>query len=145
MLKKIRTEQARIGMHIHKLEGAWLNHPFWKVRFVLSDPQDLRRLQDSGVPYVWIDDALGLDVATPEAPEAPPPPDKAPAPPLRTAAAPSPAAPATRDLADELGQAAAICREGRAAVTKMFGEARLGLALDAEHCLPLVNDIADSV
>ena len=62
MLKKIPVSQARVGMHLHKLEGAWLNHPFWKTKFTITDPEDLRKLQSSGVPFLWIDDVLGLDV-----------------------------------------------------------------------------------
>ena len=73
MLKKITVDHVRIGMHIHKLEGAWLSHPFWKTRFVLDDPADLQRLRDSGVPAVWIDPALGVDVAVPDAEVVPPP------------------------------------------------------------------------
>ncbi|HEY2979503.1 MAG TPA: HD-GYP domain-containing protein, partial [Burkholderiaceae bacterium] len=38
-----------------------------------------------------------------------------------------------------------LCKRAHDAVTAMFGEARLGRAIDAEHCLPLVNDITESV
>jgi putative nucleotidyltransferase with HDIG domain len=141
MLKKISVDQVRIGMHIHKLEGAWLDHPFWKTRFVLDDAQDLARLRASAVPAVWIDDALGLDVAAPDA-------DEPPAPAVAAAPASPPTAgppPAPSDLRDELEQAAAICKKGRGAVMRMFAEARLGKAVDAEQCLPLVGEIADSV
>lgn len=147
MLKKIPVSQARVGMHLHKLEGAWLNHPFWKTKFTITDPEDLRKLLSSGVPFLWIDDALGLDVPPPDAdlpvpvrvvPVAPPP-----AP--RPAAAPSPPPPPTRSMGEELNQAAAICKRGRGAVLKMFGEARMGQAVDTEHCLPLVEEISDSV
>jgi HD-GYP domain-containing protein (c-di-GMP phosphodiesterase class II) len=145
MLKKIPTDQVRIGMHIHKLEGAWLDHPFWKTRFVLDDVQDLVRLRASAVPAVWIDDALGLDVAAPDAddpPAAPPASAITAVPPPRPPAEPLPAA---RDLRAELDHAAAICKKGRGAVMRMFAEARMGQAVDAEQCLPLVGEIADSV
>ena len=146
MLKKIPVSQARVGMHLHKLEGAWLNHPFWKTKFTITDPEDLRRLQSSGVPFLWIDDALGLDVLTPEDDTAVSAVSAAPA----VAAAPAPAVraaerPATRAMGEELHQAAAICKKGRGAVLKMFTEARLGQAVDTEHCLPLVEEISDSV
>jgi putative nucleotidyltransferase with HDIG domain len=140
MLKKIPVADARVGMYLHKLEGAWLDHPFWKTQFVLSDPEDLRRLKESDVGHVWIDDALGLDVAA--AAEAAPV-TVASLSPVAPAAAPVPAGP--RSLQDELHQAAAICKKGRGAVLKMFAEARLGKALDTEHCLPLVQDISESV
>lgn len=108
MLKKIPTNQVRVGMHLHKLEGAWLNHPFWKSRFVLTDPEDLRRLHGSGVPSVWIDDALGLDVA--DADPAPAALSASAAPPLPPAAAAAepvvrPVPHATSSLHDELDRA----------------------------------------
>jgi len=31
MLKKIPTRQLRLGMHLHALEGAWIDHPFWRL------------------------------------------------------------------------------------------------------------------
>jgi hypothetical protein len=76
MLKKIPTHQLRMGMHLHKLEGAWLQHPFWKTRFVIDSSDDLRRLHECGVAECWIDTGLGLDVAAPasDAPAPPPPP-----------------------------------------------------------------------
>jgi len=155
MLKKIQVSQVRLGMHIHALEGAWMDHPFWKTKFVIRDPQDLAKLQASGLPGVWIDPSKGLDVAE-EASEAPPitkvaEPVKVPLaavlatePPAPAAASKLPPAP-DRDLRSELAQATALYKAGRAQVVSMFAEARLGKAVDAEQCLPLVNDIADSV
>ncbi|MDE2503787.1 MAG: DUF3391 domain-containing protein, partial [Burkholderiales bacterium] len=65
MLKKIPVRQTRLGMHLHKLEGNWIEHPFWKTRFVISDAADLAKLHASGVAECWIDLDLGLDVAPP--------------------------------------------------------------------------------
>jgi HD-GYP domain-containing protein (c-di-GMP phosphodiesterase class II) len=48
-------------------------------------------------------------------------------------------------MSEELRQAAAVCGQGRRAVVSMFNEARMGRALDAESCLPLVDDISSSV
>jgi putative nucleotidyltransferase with HDIG domain len=147
--RTIPVNQVRLGMHIHALEGPWISHPFWKTRFVLNDPEDLQKLLHSGVPSVVIDVSKGLDVQGPAAPSAVPEP--APvvvvtaAPPV---APPKPAGPPPEpscSMAEELTQAKAIYRQSREQVISMFGEARLGKALDAEQCLPLVNDIADSV
>ncbi len=159
MLKKIPVHQVRLGMHLHALEGSWMSHPFWKTRFVIRETEDLRKLQTSGVAECWIDVSLGLDVAAPEtgtppAPEAPRsgarrPAARLPAVPAQTGAAEAesrPAASAERSsLRDEVQQAAAICRRGREAVVSMFAEARLGKALDAERCMPLVEEISNSV
>jgi HD-GYP domain-containing protein (c-di-GMP phosphodiesterase class II) len=130
-------------MHIHKLDGAWTSHPFWKTRFVLDDPADLKRLRDSGVPHVWIDVSLGVDVRAP-APDTEVDPLLADTP--AASAAPAVRPPVVpRGQREELDQAAAICKRGRGAMMKMFAEARLGQAVDAEHCLPLVDEISQSV
>ena len=138
MLKKIAVADLRLGMHLHRFEGAWIDHPFWRARFVIDDEADLRAAQACAVRECWIDTAQGLDVAA------------APIEAATTVAAapPGPIAPArTRPttMADELRQAAALCRRSRAAVASMFAEVRLGHALDAEQCLPLVQEISDSV
>jgi HD-GYP domain-containing protein (c-di-GMP phosphodiesterase class II) len=170
MLKKIAVEQLRIGMHVHKLEGKWIDHPFWKTRFLLESTADLQRMRDSGLAECWIDPGLGLDVAEPvtAAPAAAAGHHRGPAavahggaPPPATAAhhprfpalghgsAPPPAprqpASAPRPMAVELKEAAAICDRGREAVVAMFGEARMGKTVNAEGCLDLVDDIASSI
>ena len=142
-LKKIPVAQLQLGMHLHALEGNWLDHPFWKTRFVIKDGADLRRLHDSPVRECWIDTALGLDV--PAAPAAPPTPEPASVPAMADVAPAPPERPARASMADELRQAAQLCHRSREAVTLMFAEARLGRALQAERCLPLVDDITRSV
>ena len=57
---------------------------------------------------------------------------------------PTPAA-ETLSAGDEVQRAAAICRRGREAVVAMFHEARMGRTVDAESCLPLVEEISRSV
>jgi putative nucleotidyltransferase with HDIG domain len=143
MLKKISVNQLRVGMHLHALDGHWLDHSMWKTRFVVKDPQELARVRGSGVKACWIDVTKGLDVAAPAA-EAAAPQAAAPAPAHAAPASPAPP-PASRQLADELHHAASICKRSREAVVSMFSEARLGKAIDAERCLPLVDDISRSV
>jgi HD-GYP domain-containing protein (c-di-GMP phosphodiesterase class II) len=150
MKKLIPLSEVRLGMHLEELEGEWIDHPFWKSRFVLKEPADLVKLRESKLRGVWIDTAKGLDVAEPAAatpvpraraaavrmPAQGPAPARAPAPPPVSA---------RTHLDEELAKAAAVCNSGRAQVMSMFAEARLGKAVDAEACMPLVNDITDSV
>ena len=169
-LKKIPVAGLRLGMHLHALDGKWLDHPFWKTKFVIRDPRDIRRLIDSPVRECWINTALGLDetragdglvslrpaqgsrLSMPAWPSGLP---LAAANGLEhamasdaAADAPGPLAgarPARTEMAEELRQAAQLCQRSRAAVSLMFAEARLGRALDAERCMPLVDDITQSV
>ena len=139
MLKKISVTELRIGMHLHRLEGAWIDHPFWRTRFTLSDEADLQALRASDVTEAWIDTALGLDVVAAAPVAAAPHPSK-------PAALPASAAPALKTtFDDELRRAAALCRDSRQAVVSMFAETRMGHAIDARQCLPMVQEIADSV
>lgn len=145
MLKKITVEELRLGMHLHAMCGAWLDHPFWRTKFVLRDPVDLEKLRISSVAEVWIDVSKGSDVEPPAAGAAPR---------RQTVAAPGHAAPATPPRADtgataelgaELQRASALVNKSREAVSSLFAEARMGRALDAQKCLPLVDEIASSV
>ena len=122
-----------------------MQHPFWKTRFVLRDEADLRKLRDSPVREVWIDSSKGLDTAE-EIPVAPLPATRAATPrPASPAQAASAARGPSHGMAEEVERAAAICRRGKEAVSSMFREARLGKAVDAEGCLPLVEEISSSV
>ncbi len=144
MIKKIPVAQLRMGMHLQRLEGSWLHHPFWKTRFVIDSVSDLERLHACNVAECWIDTALGLDVAEPLAPAAAPAASPPPAPAPAPAAGPAPGD-GTRPLAAELKQAAVICGRAREAVTAMFNEARMGRTIETTQCLPLVEEIASSV
>ena len=156
-LKKIPVAALRLGMHLQAFEGNWIDHPFWKTSFVLRDSTDLRKVLDSAVTACWIDTARGLDVREDDgrptvAPRQPATPAQVARPREAASAGPGVAAPATppppqpsTDMATELRQAARLCQRSREAVHLMFAEARLGHALQAEHCLPLVDDITQSV
>jgi HD-GYP domain-containing protein (c-di-GMP phosphodiesterase class II) len=149
MLKKIPIHQVRLGMHLHALEGAWMDHPFWKTRFVLRDPQQLDLLRGSSVQEVWIDTDKGLDTEPPPAPAKPLAAAGAVSSavplPARTPRSSAPPAGAPIAFDEELRQAASVCQRGRARVERMFSEARLGKIVDAEACQPLVQEISDSV
>jgi len=157
-LKRINVDQVRVGMFLHSLDGAWMDHPFWRSRFVISSDGDLRKLQTSRLDGVWIDTAKGLDVATrvEECPEVMSQRVALGSPMIRAEAfttassvasppAPMPVPAPSTDFQQELAAAQAIYRKGREQLQSMFGQARLGKAVDAEACMPLVNDITESV
>jgi len=61
MLKKIPVQKLTLGMHLQAFCGAWLDHPFWRTKFVLTDPNDLELILGSSIKEVWIDVSKGLD------------------------------------------------------------------------------------
>jgi HD-GYP domain-containing protein (c-di-GMP phosphodiesterase class II) len=146
MLKKIPVSELRLGMHLHRFDAAWIDHPFWRTRFTLTDRADLTAIAASCVRECWIDVTQGDDVATlATGPTVAPKRTRGTTAPHVRSDVASRTALAPTDLGNELDRAAALCRRSKDAVTSMFNEARLGKAIDAEHCRPLVNDIAESV
>jgi HD-GYP domain-containing protein (c-di-GMP phosphodiesterase class II) len=151
MLKKISTQQLRVGMHVQEVCGSWLEHPFWRSAFRIDNARQIQQLQR--VQQVVIDTRKGLDVET-AAPEAAQvlddievdAPASADTPELADLPDAAAASPATRSsLQDELVRAHAIVAQSRQAMQTLFADVRMGQAVDAQHCLPLVQDITDSV
>jgi putative nucleotidyltransferase with HDIG domain len=146
MLKKIQTSEATLGMFLQSMEGAWLSHPFWKTKFVLADPADLAALKASGVPAVWIDISKGSDTASAATGPAPSPAAAAATPAVSAALLDAgPAASARTSFEGEIERAAQTLHRSKQAVMALFSEARLGKAVDAEQCLPLVDEVATSL
>ncbi|MCV2349192.1 HD-GYP domain-containing protein [Paucibacter sp. Y2R2-4] len=147
MLKKIPTQQVQLGMYIQSLEGSWLSHPFWKTKFLLQEQGDLELLLTSGVAMVWIDCSKGDDVGAVKTAAAPLPFEL---PVQEMVATSAPAAPAAApqarlSMGAEVERAAQVVNRSRQAVLSLFGEARMGRAVDTEQCLPIVEEVADSV
>ncbi|WP_418316061.1 HD-GYP domain-containing protein [Piscinibacter sakaiensis] len=157
MLKKIRVDQVRLGMHLQSLCGAWLEHPFWKTQFILSDPADLHKLRSSGVQECWIDAAKGLDVAESRPAGAAPlraghradsaaygPGLSSPPPGGDDAVAQRPP-PVPDSFAAEAQRAGELVGQAKQLVTSLFAEARMGKTPDVSGCADLVNEVTSSV
>ncbi len=144
MLKKIRVDDLRLGMHIHEFCGSWMEHPFWRENFILDNQDDVRRIAESGISEVWIDVAKGVDVAETKSAVSPAVADEQVAHTLAVAAdgeTPSPRV----EMAAEVQRAARICAKSHDAVVSMFQEVRMGKAIDADAAGEMVDEISSSV
>ncbi|MFV9683124.1 HD-GYP domain-containing protein [Pseudomonas sp. NY15367] len=144
MLKRIAVADLRIGMYVQEFCGSWMDHPFWKSKFLLNSPQDLQRIRASSIGELWIDVSKGLDVevgavASTEA-EAQQEVEAT----LMAAVERRRDAPAVA-MDVELERAAKLCARSKQAVISMFSDARMGKALDFEQAESLVAEISDSV
>ena len=143
MLKRIAVADLRIGMYIQEFCGSWMDHPFWKSKFVLSSEKDLARIRSSAITELWIDVGKGADVApgvqatTEEEAEC-----EAEA---RLLAAIEPPKVRALSMEQELEQAVRLCARSRQAVMEMFNDARMGQALQFEQAEALVEEISESV
>jgi len=158
MLKRIDVKHLTLGMYLQEFCGSWMEHPFWRAKFVLTDPKDLDLIRATAIREVWIDVSRGMDVGAGTASlsreevdaridtdfslleEMPPiaaPPPAPPPPPVKDHAPTS--------MQGELRRAASICSQAKQALVSMFSEARMGNAVDAESASSLVAEISDSV
>jgi HD-GYP domain-containing protein (c-di-GMP phosphodiesterase class II) len=145
MLKKIKVPDVRLGMYLQEICASWMDHPFWRKSFLLEAPDDLRILQTCGVTYVWIDTSKGLDVeadvdVTLEEDEVLKVEEE-----MREIARESDVGAARVSLHEEVDRARKIHARARSAVVSMFGEARLGRAVDVEGANALVEEIDRSI
>ena len=138
MLKKIPVKQLTVGMFVHSFEAAWLDHPFWRERFLIKESAQLRKILESGIQYCWIDASKGLDVRQ-EAPQGPAVTESPiPTPPQLPKHEPA-------SLSDELQRAAQLRARSARAVRRLLADARLGNAIETEECICLVNDVIESI
>lgn len=135
MLKRIGVSQACLGMYVHKLEGAWIEHGFWKSHFLLEHAEDLQRLQASPVQEVWIDTFKGCDAAPVVAVISKPAPVAEKPPEVLT----------RHEMKTEVARAVKLCRVAKRAVITMFGELRMGKAIEPLQVVPLVDNISQSL
>lgn len=144
MLKKINVQQLTVGMHLKEFCGSWMEHPFWRSGFVITDAKDIQSILASSIKEVWIDCSKGLDVASDVQAVSVAENDAQVEADLHAVAA------STRDIApistaEEIERAAKICFQSKRAVISMFEEARMGKAVDTGGAQKLVEEISDSV
>ena len=168
MLKRIDVAEVQLGMYIHKLEGNWLKHPFWRTKFLLTDAQTLADLRASEVEGVLIDVEKGEDVGGGgNGPTVRRRPllatgggagnsivDRARMERLHAAAhrpAPSNVVPfdarstAPLSVAREIGHAKAVVARANRVLAGVFEQARLGKAISRGQVEPVIEDLFASI
>jgi putative nucleotidyltransferase with HDIG domain len=139
MLKRIPVKNMSLGMFVAELCGSWMEHPFEKTKFLLTNQSDLDSIRTCGAKEVWIDTAKGLDdnaailattLTTPLTTSAP---------------LSSPEKVKHVSIEQEIITASKVCARAKDAVITMFGDARMGKAIEIEHVQMLVEEISDSV
>jgi HD-GYP domain-containing protein (c-di-GMP phosphodiesterase class II) len=140
--KKIPAQQLRLGMYVHEFCGSWMEHPFWRSKFLLRTEAELQRVVQSGIKELWIDPSKGCDVEggvsqaeVREEVERE----------LEFAASLPMPLDTLESTQAALAKATALYRSAKPKIASMFSEARLGRAVDAGSCLPLVDEISESV
>lgn len=145
MLKRINVQHVTLGMFLHEFCGSWMEHPFWRTRFLLSSEAELLRLRSTSIQDVWIDVRKGADVGVQIPCVRFDPLDE-----LRHQI-PDHARPASEQstsplsTSTELRRAAQTCAQARPLLARLFSDARLGQPLDTAAAGRLVDDVTASV
>lgn len=141
MIKRINTTELRTGMFIQKLGGSWLQHPFMRGSFLLTEPNDIKRILDAGIKDVWIDIDKGLDTES----STPSPEETSSQPSLEEASSSNPIpakpTPISDSIENEIERARKLCQDAKPQIMSMFNDIRLGKAIDPQTTLPLVGEI----
>lgn len=142
MIKKIISSELRVGMYIHELDCDWLTHPFLKNQFKLASEDQIAKIIDTGIHYVYIDTTKGLDV--PDAPTEEEVRETLQQEMINLVTAEPPAIiHATRE--EEIQRAHAIKGRAQALVRNVMADARLGRAVEAEQVDHVVESITESI
>lgn len=146
MIKKIPVPQLCVGMYVQDLGGSFLDHSFWRSRFLISNDRKLQKLQKSRLEWVLIDTDRGVDVpgAGSNAADGQ---SAAAGVGARSAAAPQASAHQTAATSERqaFDDAREILDESCDHVRQLFAEAELGNKIDMRQIQGLVQDMADSL
>ena len=157
MLLHLRPEEVEIGMFVDAFDGRWIDHPFWRSRFLVETEDQLARIRSSGVTAVIIDRsrsrmARDVDVASFAA-------DRRQAAPGMASPwhggerrrarifAPLPHEPSVRPAtyAQERRRAERLIAKSKQAVVELFGAARMGRAVETRRMASLAEAVGKSI
>ncbi len=152
MLKTVAVSDLEMGMFVHKMEGSWFSHPFWKAKFLIDDADKLATLRSSSLEGVVIDTSKGRDAdlasAAGKLPSAPAPAASSATERVRGVSArrsvkSDPGRPVSAEV--EMHAAQAIATKAQKSLQNAFIAARLGKAINIKAVQPVVTDILDSI
>lgn len=130
-------------MFLQELCGSWVDHPFWRSKFLIRSESDIEKIRATGIAEAWIDIDVGIDLdeGMSEAEVR----DQIERELTYAATAPAPLVELPRPRHVELQMARKVIGRSRETVKNLLSEARLGRAIDAGQGRLLVEDIAESV
>lgn len=131
-----------MGMYIHDLNCGWMDHSFFRTRFMLRKEEDLQRIRKSGIRELYVDTLKGLDVGDAPTIEqvdqeltqaiAEIPPEHTP--PIRNTT-----------HREEMVFAKNIHSEANGVVRNILADIRIGKQIQTEKVHPVVEKITESV
>lgn len=134
-------------MWVERFPGSWIERPFWKQSFLLTDLKDLQTIQKSGIPFLWINTEKGRE-DTPKTTDI-----AKPVPEVIVDVPREPRAPRAEDVMElerisvekEIERAYLLCEEARESISAMFGMSYFGRVIDIEDARKIVEKLFQSL
>lgn len=141
MIKKIKTNDLKIGMYIHDLNCSWMDHGFIKQQFKITSSKDIQKMRAHGIKQVDIDTKKGLDSKhAPTAAEV-----------LlnvheKVKKIAIEEAPISKQVSvsEEINNARSIYKEATKAMSSIMTDARLGKQVEVELITPIAEKMIES-
>lgn len=147
-IKRIATSELRIGMYIQKLGGSWIQHPFVRSSFLLTEANDIKRIKQAGIKEVWVDDEKNEAAedrepseSSSESGQATDTTSSAETLQNNIASDVKSKTISSSSLENEIERARKLCQSAKPQIMSMFNDIRLGKAIDPQTTLPLVGEI----
>jgi HD-GYP domain-containing protein (c-di-GMP phosphodiesterase class II) len=145
MIKKIKIQELTTGMWVERFPGSWIERPFWKQSFLLTELKDLQTIRKSGIPILWIDTERGRDVtAQPVAEPVPEVIDDEPPEPKAVRAEETMQL-ERESVEKEIQLAYQLCDQAREAVSAIFGLSQFGRTVSLEEARTIVASLIESL
>ncbi|WP_417068341.1 HD-GYP domain-containing protein [Niveibacterium terrae] len=141
-IKKVSSAQLKVGMYLHDLDCGWMDHPFLRSSFAITDEEQIEKIRQAGIHEAYIDTSRGLDVSdAPTAEEVRAGLEQE----MQQLASATPPPPERIDVAAELGRARQIKDQASGLVRSVMKDVRLGKVVELEQVEPMVQTITESV
>lgn len=141
-IKKVSSTQLKVGMYLHDLDCGWMDHPFLRSSFAITDEEQIEKIRIAGIHEAYIDTSRGLDVSdAPTAEEVRAGLEQE----MQQLASAKPPKPERIDVAAELGRARQIKDQASGLVRSVMKDVRLGKVVELEQVEPMVQTITESV
>lgn len=142
MIKQIRIDQLKPGMHIHDLNCGWLDHPFLTGSFHVFDTATVEKVANIGIRTLYIDTLKGADVReAPTQAEVNAELERQ----LQKIAEKKTDKPVIVSLKDEAARARRLQSEASKLVRSLMDDVRLGQQIQVDRVEPLVEGMVDSI
>nr|WP_320133682.1 HD-GYP domain-containing protein [uncultured Holophaga sp.] len=141
MIKKVPKQALKLGMYIHDLNCGWMDHNFFRSRFMLRREEDLQKILGSGITEVYIDTVKGIDAEGLSESEVAHQIHDA----MDGIAQAAALLPQSTSHREELEVAKAIHGEANKVIQSVLADVRLGKQIQVERMEPVVEQVTESI